>query len=583
MRSTFSGLELARRALESQQIALDTTGHNIANANTIGYTRQVVNLQATLPDSIPGMGHYLSIGTGVTVQSIDRARDIFIDRQFRWENSKHDYWATRENTLAQIEGLLNEPSDNSLSNDLTQFWSAWSVLANNPENLGARSVILERAATLADTLHHIDQQITEAQKSLDSSVRVQIDQINSYANQIQELNFQIKKVQITGDNPNDLLDKRDALIDDLSKLVNVRVVESRDPNFTDREVNIFKLYIGNEKATNQILVDDTKAYQLATPETTDADGLPFAEVKWAAGHPQAGASVDLGEGQGELQSSILMRGSGFEYSAGDTKATAHLAYLRDQFNQLARGIAEALNAIHRTGIDKEGNLGEDFFTSADGNPISAGNIKVNQDLIDDPWKIATGKDNFGDGEIAKALSSLATGWTGLTDLYLKNPAGNTVLIDPATGAITTDTAAGRPMAWATSADTPLEYPVGHPLEGDPILIDPATGTITTDTAVGRPVVLAQTPPLSASSIGDYYGAALAELGVDAQQATRMKESQAVLVTHMYNQRQSVVGVNMDEEITNLIKFQKSYTAAARIVTMLDSMLDTIVNGMGVTR
>ena len=105
----------------------------------------------------------------------------------------------------------------------------------------------------------------------------------------------------------------------------------------------------------------------------------------------------------------------------------------------------------------------------------------------------------------------------------------------------------------------------------------------TDPVTGDPVTTPPLPPLSASSIGDYYGAALAELGVDAQQATRMKESQAVLVTHMYNQRQSVVGVNMDEEITNLIKFQKSYTAAARIVTMLDSMLDTIVNGMGVTR
>ncbi|AFM01833.1 flagellar hook-associated protein FlgK [Desulfitobacterium dehalogenans ATCC 51507] len=532
MRSTFSGLELARRALESQQIALDTTGHNIANANTKGYTRQVVNLQATLSDRIPGMGNYLSIGTGVTVKSIERARDIFIDRQFRWENSKYSYWAARENTLMKIEGLLNEPSDNSLSNDLTQFWNAWSVLANNPENLGARSVILERAATLADTLHHIDQQITELQKSLDSSVRVQVGQINNYAKQIQELNHQIKKVQVSGDNPNDLLDQRDALVDELSKLVNVRVVESRDPNFTDREVNIFKLYIGNEKATDQILVDDTKAYQLATPEAAGADGEPFAEVKWGAGHPLAGASVNLGEGSGELHSSILLRGSGFDYDTanGDTKATAHLAYLRDQYNQLAKGIAEAVNAIHKTGIDRDNNSGLDFFDTSVGT-ITAANIKVNAALISDPWKIATGKvtkdENgnpvgaYGNGEVAKAISSLSTGWTGLAGL--------------------------------------------------------------TDPVTGAPITTPPPPPLSAASIGDYYGAALAELGVDAQQATRMKEGQAVLVTHMYNQRESVVGVNMDEEITNLVKFQKSYTAAARIVTMLDSMLDTIVNGMGITR
>lgn len=580
MRSTFAGLELARRALESQQVALDTTGHNIANANTKGYTRQVVNLQATLPDSIPGMGHYLSVGTGVTVQSIERARDIFIDRQFRWENSKHEYWAARENTLMKIEGLLNEPSDNSLSNDLSKFWNAWSELSKNPENLGARSVVLERAATLVDTFHHIDQQITELQKSLDSSVRVQTGQINMYAKQIQELNHQIKKVQVSGDNPNDLLDKRDALVDELSKLVNVRVVESRDPTFADREVNIFKLYIGNDKTANQILVDDTKSYQLETPAATNAEGLPFAEVKWGAGHPLAGDAVDLGEGLGELQSSILLRGSGFDYDTanGDTKATAHLAYLREQYNELARGIAEAVNAIHGAGINKANNSGLDFFdTGAD--PVTAANIKVNVDLINDPWKIATGKNAFGDGEIAKAINSLSSGWTGLTGLALTKTDGKTILIDPNTGDATTDPNIGRPVIWASATDTPLL----DPDTGDPILIDPATGDITTDTAIGKPVVWAPLPPLSASSFGDYYGAALAELGVDAQQATRMKEGQAVLVTHMYNQRESVVGVNMDEEITNLVKFQKSYTAAARIVTMLDSMLDTIVNGMGVTR
>ncbi|KTE92026.1 flagellar biosynthesis protein FlgK [Desulfitobacterium hafniense] len=580
MRSTFAGLELARRALESQQIALDTTGHNISNANTTGYTRQVVNLQATLPDSIPGMGHYLSVGTGVTVQSIERARDIFIDRQFRWENSKHEYWAARENTLAKIEGLLNEPSDNSLSNDLSQFWNAWSDLSKNPENLGARSVVLERAATLVDTFHHIDQQITELQKSLDSSVRVQIGQINMYAKQIQELNLQIKKVQVSGDNPNDLLDKRDALVDELSKLVNVRVVESRDPTFTDREVNVFKLYIGNDKTANQILVDDTKSYQLETPAAAGADGEPFAEVKWGAGHPLAGASVDLGEGSGELQASILLRGSGFDYDTanGDTKANAHLAYLREQYNELARGIAEAVNAIHRTGINKDNNSGLDFFDTG-AEPVTAANIKVNVDLINDPWQIATGKNTFGDGEIAKAINSLSSGWTGLTGLALTKTDGKTILIDPNTGDETSDPSIGRSVVWASATDTPLL----DPDTGDPILIDPATGDVTTDTAIGKPVVWAPLPPLSASSFGDYYGAALAELGVDVQQATRMKEGQAVLVTHMYNQRESVVGVNMDEEITNLVKFQKSYTAAARIVTMLDSMLDTIVNGMGVTR
>ena len=508
MRSTFSGLELARRALESQQTALDITGHNIANANTAGYSRQIANLQQTVPSSIPSMGHNLSIGTGVTVASIERARDLFVDRQFRWETSKQQYWEGRQDTLVKIEGLLNEPSNNSLHDDLDKFWNAWSDLSKNPENLGSRSVILERAASVADTLHHIDQQITEMQKGLDSSVRVQIKQVNVYAKQLQDLNAQIKRAEVAGDNPNDLKDKRDAIVDELGQIVNVRVVESKDNTFTDRNVSVFKLYIGSDSTSNQILVDDTTAYQLEEPVV---DGK-FASVKWAAGHPLGNIDVNLGDKQGKLQANLLMRGLDPDNTSGQPKETAYLVYLRDKYNELARGIAEAVNAIHATGIDKNGvNGGLPFFVSTDGNPVTAANIKVNSDLTSDPWKIATGQTTYGDGIIAKAISSLSTGWQGFQEI---------------------------------------------------------TGL---------------TPPVDAASFGDYYGAAIAELGVDVQQANRMKEGQDVLVTHMFSQRESISGVSLDEEMTNLVKFQKTYSAAARLVTMMDDMLDTIVNRMGMTR
>ncbi|AGA70321.1 flagellar hook-associated protein FlgK [Desulfitobacterium dichloroeliminans LMG P-21439] len=514
MRSTFSGLELARRALESQQTALDTTGHNIANANSKGYTRQVVNLQATVPSSIPSMGHNLSIGTGVTVQGIERARDIFVDRQYRWENTKQSYWSARQDNLNKVEGLLNEPADNSFSNDMDKFWNAWSELSKNPENLGSRSVLLERAETLAGTFHHIDQQLTEMQKGLDSSVRVQINQINVAAKQIQELNFQIKRAEVAGDNPNDLRDKRDTLVDELSQMVNVRVVESRDATFKDREVNIFKVYIGDDKVVNNILVDDTTAYQLAEPVMAGADGLPFAEVRWDAGHPHlAGNTVSLGDKMGKLQSDLLLRGTGYNLGAGESKDDAYLSYLRRKYDDLAAGIAEAVNLIHSTGIARgitPPATVPDFFDTSVGT-ITAANISVNTALTIDPWKIATGETTYGDGGIAQDISSLSSGWTA-----------------PALG--------GTP---------------------------PAT--------------------ISAASFGDFYGSSISELGVDVQQATRMAEGQAVLVNHMFNQRESLSGVSLDEEMTNLVRFQKSYSAAARIVTMLDDMLNTIVNGMGITR
>ena len=528
MRSTFSGLELARRALESQQTALDISGHNIANANTPGYTRQIANLQQTVPSSIPSMGHNLSIGTGVTVASIERARDLFVDRQFRWETSKQQYWEGREDALVKIEGLLNEPSDNSLHDDLDKFWNSWSELSKNPENMGARSVVLERAASVADTLHHIDQQITEMQKGLDSNIRVQIHQVNVYAQQIEDLNTQIKRAEVSGDNPNDLKDKRDAIVDELSKIVNLRVVESRDNTFTDREVNIFKLYIGSDSKANQILVDDTSGYRLIEPAPPGADGLPFADVRWESGHPAIDPDitnpdrdvVDLGDKLGKLQANLLMRGSTLSSSDPviSAKESAYLVNLRKKYDTLATGIAEAVNRIHAEGVAKagEGIVGYtvfDFFIPDGTGAITAGNIKVNSELTGNPWAIATGETEYGDGNIAKAISSLSSGWQG----YLE-------------------------------------------------VISPATDI-----------------PVDAISFGDYYGAAIAEMGVDVQQATRMKEGQDVLVTHMLNQRESLSGVSLDEEMTNLVKYQKSYSAAARVVTMMDDMLDTIVNRMGMTR
>ena len=503
MLSTFFGLELARRALEAQQTALDIAGHNIANANTQGYTRQIANLAATAPNRIGGLGHQVSIGSGVTLDQITRARDSYVDRQFRWETSKQQYWGSRQDSLQKVEAMFNEPSDNSLHDDMDQFWNAWSDLAKDPENMGARSVVQERAMTLADSFHHMNQQITDLQKDLDAQVRVQVHQINVYADQIKALNDQIKRAEVAGDNPNDLRDQRDNLVDQLSQLVAVRITETRDPAFADRTVNNYTLAIGND-ATYQPLVEDSTVYHLNEP-TADASGT-FASVTWQ----DSGAPLDMGDNLGSLQANIKVRDE-------------YLPNLLQQFNDLAQGLAAAVNALHEKGQGLQANPPLDFFVAADGGAvITAANISFNQVLGNNLKLIATGlatadgSVNSGDNTIAHAISSLAGGWAALSD----------------------------------------------------------------------PAIFGAAPvpaPVPAVSFGDYYGARVAQMGVDVQEANRMKAGQDVLVTHIDNQRQSYSGVSLDEEMANLVKYQKSYAAAARMVTMLDDMLNTIVNGMGITR
>jgi flagellar hook-associated protein 1 FlgK len=498
MSSTFFGLELSRRALESQQAALNTTGHNIANANTQGYTRQIANLTATTPYTVPIAGRNLSLGSGVTLDTITRARNAFVDLQYRGENSKQQYWAGKQDSLTKLEGMMNEPSDNSLSGDLNKFWTGWSDLSKNPENVGTRTVVQQRAITLTDSFHAISQQISDMQINLDKNVNVQISQINVYANQIKDLNGLIKQAEVAGDNPNDLRDKRDNLVDELSKIVTVKVTETPDPSFTNRQVNIYRLDIG-KGTPSQTLVNDGLASQLqGVTAPTGIGGNGITAVQWVGDSNHiAGAPLFLDQNMGTLQANIETR---------DT----YLPTLLGKYDKLALGIVTAVNDIHVTGtVTGTAFTNRPFFNTVN---LTASTISLDPSIASNINNIVTGNGDSGDGSIAAAISGFSTGWSSLAGANL----------------------------------TAMKATYG-------------------------------------TSLGDSYGATVAQLGVDVQQANRMKAGEDVLVTNLSNQRDSLSGVNLDEEMMNLVKFQKSYSAAARMVTMMDDMLDTIVNKMGLTR
>ncbi|MDR3587740.1 MAG: flagellar hook-associated protein FlgK [Desulfosporosinus sp.] len=494
MSSTFFGFELSRRALNAQQTALNITGQNIANANTPGYTRQIGNLTATTPETISVSGGTMSVGTGVTLDTITRARDAMVDNQFRTETSKQQYYGTKQSNLTNVEGIMNEPSDSSLSGVLNSFWTSWSDLSNNPTDSGTRSVVVQRAKTLTDGLHSISAQISDLQNNIESNVKTQIPLINNYASQIKDLNGQIKQAEASGDQPNDLYDSRDNVVDQLAKLVNVKVTETPDSSFSSGKVSNYKIEIGDPPQTlvdggavNQ-LVGVTQATGLGGSATTA--GNEITTVQWANGTP-----LKFGQDGGALQANIETR---------DTDLTT----LQGKYDDLATGIVTAVNDIYGSGTGA--GAGAEFFDNS--SPVTASNISVSTSTATDNI-IGTG--SSGDGSIAAAISSLSSGWSNLTDT-------------------------------ATNSDlTDMKTKYG-------------------------------------TSLGDFYGATVTQLGADVQQATSQKSAEDALVTNATNQRESTSGVSLDEEMTNLLQFQKSYAAAARMVTMMDDMLSTLMN-MGLTK
>lgn len=472
MISSFFGLETAKRALQSQQAALNVTGHNIANANSLGYTRQIAVLNATAAFTFQNMGRTTQIGTGVNLDQITRSREFFIDSQLRNETSSQQYWTTRNTALNTIQGIMNEPTDNSLRNDMDAFWNAWSELSTDPESLPARTVVMAKANSLVESFHNISTSATEISQNLNNTIAVQIKQINTFVSQIADLNDQIYRAESSGGNPNDLKDKRDLVIDELSEIISVKV---------DDLASGFSVTIGDPVTGTKVV--DGKTVNLLTDFTGD--------------------TLNLSTAKGSLLAALEIRGD----------ASGVGGYIQDfmsQFDELALGIATAVNALHTSGQDLQQVQGEEFFDTAV--PIKASNIKLNASIVGDVSKIAAASIaadiNPGDGSIALKISSLSEGWAATASPFL---------------------------------------------------------------------------PSTASSFAAFYTSSIVQIGVDVQKAESMQSMKDAVVAQLANQRDSVSGVNLDEEIINLTKYQKSFAAAARVVTMMDDLLDTIINGMGITR
>src|SRR3954453_9356758 len=228
--STFMGLQTSLRGLLAHQAAIDTTSHNVANANTEGYSRQEASLSAT--DALKGVGGGAggvgSLGTGVNVEQYTRIRDAFLDLQYRAQNMQVGDQQTRSTQLDQVELSLSEPGDNGIASQLAKFWNGWADLSNSPDDVAARQALIEQGKNLAAALKTVDTQLTTVKSQATAEYTALTGaggEVVSTANEIAPLNAAIKQFTANGDSPNDLMDRRDNLLDKLSNLAQVRVTD----------------------------------------------------------------------------------------------------------------------------------------------------------------------------------------------------------------------------------------------------------------------------------------------------------------------------------------------------------------------
>lgn len=574
MSGLFGTLNTSKTGMFAQQQVINVMGHNVANAQTEGYSRQNAVLQTSRPITIPGGPG--QIGTGVTVESIVRTRDAFLDYRIRRESSNQGKYATREKYLSEIEGIFNEPGDTGISKLVSEFYDGWQTVSLHPEKTDAKQVLVEKSQQLCDELNHSYSQLEKVQKNINGEIEQSVKEVNSLLSQLNDVNKQIRKISLLGNNPNDLLDRRDLLMDKLStkfgldttslKLNGQKLcpngyekinllkneskdeiyqlgyleVEPKDPNtntFPKKfDLTIYKNGDSNDKSVENVV--NIADFTINTKEELEVLNNRAVLVHGKI-DPKTGevGSWDICGKDGvnktpkkidELRECLFNPESGS--IAGFQSLSKDINDQIEKLDNLAKMLAYSTDSIYdEKGVNKFLVDDKDSYDN-----ITARNIKVNKEIMEDPSKVITGKDkNSGTTDGARALEIAK-----LRDVKLA--------IHKADGTVIENIADFKKENKFTNSTTSIN------------IFEGVQEGATTEA---------------------YFKAMMNKLGVENQEATQKLENQSKLLLTLVKSRESVSGVSMDEEMVNLIQSQHCYQANAKMISTVDQLLDVVINGL----
>lgn len=399
MASTFFGLTIAYSGLQAASTSINTTAHNISNTRTDGYSRQ--KAAQTAADALRTYTSAGSLGSGVVVTSIDQIRNSYYDVKYRNNQANYGEFVTKENYMTQIEDYLNEFVLKGYCTEYENFYTALEELYKTPDETSAKNQLINNAKSLADYLNTLSTNLSNIQKDTNDEVKDQVNKINTLAQNITALNKQINQIEACNGSANDLRDKRNALVDELSAIVKIDVTETDKGNgLTDYNIRVNgqTLVSGYEYNTLQTVARTEKR------NASDATGL--YDVEWSTGqsfdvyNPNLGgtlkALIDLRDGcNGAIESEVTDSVTGEltrETNAQVANNTSYkgVPYYLSQLNVFISTFTEAVNKVLTAGEREDGTAGLPLFTfKYDNTAMTAASVTVNEELLIKPSQLTT--------------------------------------------------------------------------------------------------------------------------------------------------------------------------------------------------
>lgn len=640
MRATFSGLNTMVRGIIANQLSLDTTGHNITNAGNDGYSRQVVTLATTHSESRAGLYGQVRVGTGVDVLSVERARNIYADIQYRNENPSQQYFKTRAVNYDKLETIFDDSKNLGIEAAINKFYQSWVELSTSASTSATRTNVIEQGRNLSDVIQTATAELQEQIRNQYEDIKSEVLQVEDILEGILSINKQIIPQEAAGATANDLRDERDKLVDKLSDYVNITVTE-----------------------------DEFGAYQINSGGVTLVNRQTRSHLVMSDGVSSSFYGIDYGVTDYTMkikESNVVFLPQNGILKARLDSIAEDKAYI-DELANLSMYMLTALNDQHKQGwdirgdykfVDANGNkvnvadetqLVDVNYLKADGSAVTAaeeasititdGKYYLNgaevtkyeagtkytynnnvltkipdtinfygKDSIDYQYRYDAEYDrNYlykDDPELAEA-DKLLSGVRIIAELEVNSifnqnrgdrylAAATSINVEETLDANGNIQRAYMPKAWGDrtgdgtnavymselfniSHDTIISDGKANALLAENYFLRDLDGNLILD-AGGNTQLATSTSRLS---INSYYQKAVSTLGIDAYSTDVNYEATQAIMTQVTNWRDSTAGVDWNEELTNMIKFQKGFVSCSRCLNAMDECLDRLVNSTGV--